>query len=192
LFRFTPRFNYETFAAEELHDVREKLLDLIGSIAGVKPGAKVSEPENAHRKLGEKLVQVLAEFGPMVTLESDPVVGPSFLRFHVMPAPGVKVNKILPLGGDLAVQLRLSKPALIRLEGGMLVIDLERPDRQPLWFREFRTQLPPLSDAGNSQMLVGVDLNRKPRFLDLGSDCPHVHGETFRPLIFFANLSSKR
>ena len=174
LFRFTPRFNYETFAAEELRDVREKLLDLIGSIAGVKPGAKVSVPQNAHRKLGEKLVQVLAQFGPMVTLESDPVVGPSFLRFHVMPAPGVKVNKILPLGGDLAVQLRLSKPALIRLEGGMLVIDLERPDRQPLFFREFRTQLPPLSDAGNSQILVGVDLNRKPRFLDLSSDCPHV------------------
>ena len=45
---------------------------------------------------------------------------------------------------------------------------------------------------GNSQILVGVDLNRKPRFLELSSDCPHVHGETFRPLIFFANLSSKR
>jgi len=124
--------------------------------------------------LGERLVEVLEQFGPMVTLESDPVVGPAFLRFHIMPAPGVKVAKILPLGGDLGVQLRLSKPALIRLEGGMLVIDVERPDRQKLSFGEFRAQLPPVIEGGNARMLVGVDLNRKPRFVDLNSDCPHV------------------
>jgi S-DNA-T family DNA segregation ATPase FtsK/SpoIIIE len=90
-----------------------------------------------------------------------------------MPAPGVKVNKILPLGRDLGVQLRLSKPALIRQEGGMLVIDVERPDRQTLLFSEFKEQLP-VTDSDNARMLVGVDLNRKPRFVDLSSDCPHV------------------
>jgi len=84
------------------------------------------------------------------------------------------VNKILPLGGDLGVQLRLGKPALVRLEGGILVIDVERPDRQKLTFREFRAQLPPVTDRGNSRMLVGVDLNRKPRFVDLSSDSTHM------------------
>jgi DNA segregation ATPase FtsK/SpoIIIE-like protein len=54
------------------------------------------------------------------------------------------------------------------------LIDVERPDRETLFFSEFEGQLPPVSDSGNARMLVGVDLNRKPRFMDLSSDCPHV------------------
>jgi hypothetical protein len=174
LLHFAPQRASKTLAGGQLDEVRPKLIDLIGSIAGVKGGAAVMKPTIDHRILGERLVQVLEQFGPLVTMESDPVVGPTFLRFHIMPAPGVKVSQILPLGGDLGVQLRLNKPALIRRDGGMLVIDLERPDRQLLTFREFRGQLPPVTDGGNARMLVGVDLNRKPQFTDLRSDCPHV------------------
>jgi DNA segregation ATPase FtsK/SpoIIIE-like protein len=68
----------------------------------------------------------------------------------------------------------LNKPALIRLEGGMLLIDLERPDRQKLWFRDIREQLPPPSPTGNARMLVGVDLKGVTRFAELPSECPHV------------------
>jgi DNA segregation ATPase FtsK/SpoIIIE-like protein len=118
-------------------------------------------------------VKVLEQFGPMVTLESDPVVGPSFLRFHITPKPGVKVNRILPLGEDLAVQLRLSRPAMIGFEDGTLVVDLQRPDREKLLFHDFRGQLP-RGETGNAEMLVGMDLNRQLRFADLSSGCPHV------------------
>jgi DNA segregation ATPase FtsK/SpoIIIE-like protein len=107
----------------------------------------------------------------MVALESDPVVGPSFLRFHIMPKPGVKVNQVLPLGNDLAVQLRLEHPALVKMERGALVIDLQRPDRETLLFSEFRSSLP----AGpNSKALVGIDLRRMPHFANLASGCPHI------------------
>ncbi len=174
LFHFTPRRTSERLSGAQMEEVRPKLIDLIGSIAGVKGSVDISKPTIEHRILGERLVQVLEQFGPVVTLDSDPVVGPAFLRFHIMPSPGVKVNRILPLGGDLGVQLRLKKPALIRQEGGVLVIDVERPDRQKLSFSEFRDQLPPLTDNGNARMLVGVDLNRNPHFMDLRSDCPHL------------------
>lgn len=174
LFHFTPQRNSSKLSGAQVAGVRPKLIDLIGAIAGVKGGAFVSTPTIEHRLLGERLVQVLEQFGPIVTLDSDPVVGPSFLRFHIMPSPGVKVNKILPLGGDLGVQLRLKKPALIRREGAMLVIDVERADRQILHFSEFRGQLPRLTDSGSSRVLVGVDLNRQPHFVDLRSDCPHM------------------
>jgi len=90
-----------------------------------------------------------------------------------MPQAGVKLAKILPLGEDLAVQLRLSKPALIRVEDSMLVIDLQRPDRETLLFREFRERLPH-GELGNARILVGADLRRQPRFADLRSDCPHL------------------
>jgi DNA segregation ATPase FtsK/SpoIIIE-like protein len=56
----------------------------------------------------------------------------------------------------------------------MLLIDVERRDRQKLTFGEFREMLPPLTDRGNASMLAGVDLSRNLRFVDLSSDCPHV------------------
>lgn len=175
LYHFKPELTRMACSEEQIEPLKPKLHDLIGRLAGVSgcPGVAEPHPTIAHRELGGRLVQVLEQFGPMVALESDPVVGPSFLRFHIMPKPGVKVDKILPLGRDLAVQLRLAKPALVRLEGGTLLVDLERPDREDLFFAEFRPLLP-RSNGGNSKVLVGVDLNRQPRFADLAEDCPHM------------------
>jgi DNA segregation ATPase FtsK/SpoIIIE, S-DNA-T family len=173
LFHFQPGLNSSTLTEEQIEPVRSKLRALIGRIAGVSRGANHSQPTLAHRELGAQLVQVLERFGPLVVLESDPVVGPSFLRFHIMPKPGVKVDKILPLGRDLGVQLRLSRPALIRLEDGMLLIDVQRPDREKLSFAEFQPLLP-RNPKGNAKLLVGVDFNRQPRFADLATECPHM------------------
>ena len=173
LFHFQPALSSSTLKEEQIEPVKDKLRALIGRIAGVSGEGNHSEPTLAHRELGARLVQVLEQFGPMVALESDPVVGPSFLRFHIMPKPGVKVDKILPLGRDLGVQLRLSRPALIRLEGGTLLIDVQRPDREKLHFAEFRRLLP-RSPKGNAKVLIGVDLNRQPRFADLATDSPHM------------------
>jgi len=176
LLHFHPELKHEELSEERIEPVKAKLHALIGRIAGVTGstgGMAAAKPTINHRELGARLVQVLEQFGPMVTLASDPVVGPSFLRFHITPKAGVKLARILPLGEDLAVQLRLSKPALIRLEDSMLVIDLQRPDPEKLWFKEFRAQLPQ-AEQGNARMLVGVDLQRRARFADLRSDCPHA------------------
>jgi hypothetical protein len=178
LLHFQPELKRTEFSEEALKPAQQRLRALIGRIAGMLADERAQDPDDdapkpAHRELGARLVKVLAQFGPMVALESDPVVGPSFLRFHIMPEPGVKVKEILPLGSDLAVQLRLSRPALIKLEGGALVIDLQRPDRQTLLFSEFRDSLA-ASEHGSAKLLVGIDLKRQPRFLDLRNECPHV------------------
>ena len=173
LFHFQPALKTATLSEEAIEPVKQKLHDLIGRVAGVTGRQVPQRATLAQRELGGRLVQVLQQFGPMVSLDSDPVVGPSFLRYHIMPEPGVKVDRILSLGRDLAVQLRLPKPALIRLEGGVLVLDLQRDDREKLGFAEFRPLLP-RSETGNCKVLVGVDLNRQPRFADLASDCPHI------------------
>ncbi len=142
LFHFQPTLSSSTLSEAEIEPVKSRLRALIGRIAGVSGKSRSNAQTLAHRELGARLVQVLEQFGPMVALESDPVVGPAFLRFHIMPKPGVKVDKILPLGRDLGVQLRLSRPALIRLEDGMLLIDVRRPDREKLSFAEFQPLLP--------------------------------------------------
>ena len=171
LWHFQPEWKPSELSAEQIAPVMPKLRALIGRMAGV--AGNDSTREVAHRELARRLLEVLEQFGPMATLESDPVVGPAFLRFHLMPDPGVKVRNILPLGEDLGVQLRLSKPALIRLEDGMLVVDLQRPDRERLLFREFQPLLPK-SERGNAKLLVGVDLQRQPRYADLSSEAPHI------------------
>ncbi len=176
LLHFQPELHWQQYSEAQIEPVKPKLRALIGKLAGLIPNGAaptvdVPAPKPAHRELGARLVQVLAQFGPMVALESDPVVGPSFLRFHIMPKPGVKVNQVLPLGNDLAVQLRLEHPALVKMERGALVIDLQRPDRETLLFSEFRSSLP----AGpNSKALVGIDLRRMPHFANLASGCPHI------------------
>jgi S-DNA-T family DNA segregation ATPase FtsK/SpoIIIE len=173
LIHFRPELKHDTYSHEQVEGVKPKLLALIGRLAGATGEGIARTASPAHRELGSRLVTVLEQFGPMVTLESDPVVGPAFLRFHITPKPGVKVNRILPLGEDLALQLRLSRPAMIRFENGTLVVDLQRPDREKLLFKDFRAHLPH-SDKDNSKLLIGMDLNRRLCFADLNSECPHI------------------
>jgi hypothetical protein len=173
LFHFQPALEHRTLDSSQIEPVKPKLIDLIGRLAGVAGTADLRKPTEAHRELGVRLIQVLEQFGPMAALDSDPIVGPSFLRYHLMPSPGVRVDKILPLGRDIGVQLRLDKPALVRLENSALVVDLQRKDREKLSFAEFRPQLP-RGESGNAKVFVGVDLNRQPHFADLSTECPHM------------------
>ncbi|MGC2660425.1 MAG: DNA translocase FtsK [Bryobacteraceae bacterium] len=173
LLRFKPELKHDKYSDEQIEAVKPQLLALIGKLAGVTREGYARPASPAHRELGARLVRVLEQFGPMVALESDPVVGPTFLRFHIIPKPGVKLNRILPLGEDLAVQLRLSQPAMIRFEDGTLVVDLQRPDREKLLFQGFRDQLPQ-DHKDNAKVLVGMDLNRRLHLADLSSDCPHI------------------
>jgi DNA segregation ATPase FtsK/SpoIIIE-like protein len=177
LLHFQPDLKSDQFSEEQIELVKPKLRALIGRLAGLVTDERTGVhddgvPKPAHRELGARLVQVLGQFGPMVALDSDPIVGPSFLRFHIMPAPGVKVKQILPLGQDLAVQLRLSNPAFIKYDRGALAIDLQRPDRQTLLFSECRHMLP-AGAPGNAKLLVGIDLRRQAHFADL-RECPHI------------------
>jgi hypothetical protein len=179
LVSFEPEPRERLFAAPELENARRTLTELIGRLAGVcgkqrdpaKPVSRVvppaSEPESRYKELGEKLVATLREYGADARLAGPPIIGPTFLRFPILPGRGVKFTAVQCRAQEIRVRLGLDQPPRIGMEGSHVVIDLQRPDRQLVHFEQLRDQLPdgdPL--LGNSKIPIGLDLNGELQFAD--------------------------
>lgn len=168
------------YRAEELERALPSLKALIGRLAGVTsaPGetpAARSTITDEHRRLQEKLLEALREFGCPAELAGDPVAGPAFTRFYVSPARGVKPKAIMAIADAICVRLGLREPPLIQIADGRLAIDIQRPDRQVLPFSSIRHLLPPRAPGRPAwTLVVGVDLAGKTEFADLSSTA-HAH-----------------
>jgi len=174
LISFQPEMKERLFSEDEIVSAQEKLLALIGRLAGVahkvpKPATipKDNSSQTANT-LGRKLTEVFSEYGRPVELEGEPVTGPAFFRFPINPGRGVKLEQIQRLGREIQVRLGLSKPPFIGVDCGRAVVDIERPDRQIIRFIDVEDQLPvgdPLT--GCALVPVGIDLNAKLRTANL-------------------------
>lgn len=201
LVSFRPERHEQLFRASELTSARQKLIDLIGSLAGVvspQPQERASStsadrslrateasrvpesplavhPNAAHLKLGRQLVQTFAEYGVSVSLEGDPVVGPTFLRFPIALGHGVKVKAVERLAAELQLKLGLEAEPFISRQSGREVIDVQRPDRQVVSFASIRAQLPAADPRwGSSRLPIGIDLNGQLQFADF-ANTQHAH-----------------
>lgn len=175
--RFLPELNETFYRAEALAGVRETLLQLIGKLAGVVDGASpeittssaeappAMSPE--HEALGRALLQVLVEFGSPARIEGRPIAGPTFLRFVLEPEKRVRTASILRQADDLQVRLRLDAAPIIHVDRGRLVVDLQRKDRQIVYFSSIRDQIP--ATDGSALVPVGVDLAGRLQFADLSN-----------------------
>jgi S-DNA-T family DNA segregation ATPase FtsK/SpoIIIE len=184
---FRPRLEEKVFAPGDLKTVEARLKAVIGRLAGVLPGPApvppairppaVAEPaalRPEHHELGRKLQSIFREYGQPVELRDSSVAGPSFLRFPIQPARGVRPEAIERLAGAVQVRLELLAPPFIHKADGRLVVDVARPDRQPVLFASVRDQMPlPDPDLGSSKLPVGVDLEGRLRMADLAdsADC---------------------
>ena len=127
-----------------------------------------------HHELGRKLLAIFREYGQPVELRGVAVAGPSFLRFPIQPSRGVRPESIRKLAGAVQVRLELLAPPFIHTAGGRLVVDVARPDRQPVLFASVRDQMPsPDPELGSSKLPVGVDLEGRLHLADLAdsADC---------------------
>ena len=189
LLRFRPHLDQKLFAAKELKPVEARLKALIGRLAGVLPEAapapgapaptvvphRPASPLPQHRELGRKLLAVFREFNSPIELAGDPIVGPSFLRFAVQTARGVRPEAVRKLAGAVQVRLELKAPPFIHTAGGRLVVDIARPDRQSVLFASVRSQMPqPDPVAGCSRLPVGIDLEGNLQMADL-ADSANCH-----------------
>jgi DNA segregation ATPase FtsK/SpoIIIE, S-DNA-T family len=136
-----------------------------------RPSITPSTPQPAHLELGERLVAALAEYDAAAKLIAAPVAGPTFLRFFLTPETGVKPEKILRQDRALQLRLALDAPPRIGIEGGSLVVDVERRDRELIPFSAIRSQLPPPDLlTGSAAAPVGVGLDGRLHFADFGDD----------------------
>jgi hypothetical protein len=188
LVSFCPERREQLFSAAELEPAKARLITLIGRLAGVDAGAaampagtvvpaqsKQLETDARHLELGQNLVNTLAEYGVKVVLEQPIIAGPTFLRFPITLGRGIKVRAIERLAPELQVRLALKAEPFIARDDGQLVIDVQRPDRQTVYFDNVRAQLPaPDGQRGSSRVPVGVNLSGELICADLATT-EHAH-----------------
>lgn len=130
--------------------------------------------EQELEQLGEVLVEKLRSFNVDCTLGGR-TTGPVVTQFEVVPAAGVKVNKIATLDADLALAMRAKSIRIVApIPGkGAVGVEIPNPAPQMVQLREI------LSARGfqNSRSLLplglGQDLTGKPYVSDLAK-MPHV------------------
>lgn len=179
---FTPDVEERKISGVALQETRARLKTAIGKIAGVKAAAPVGTPARKwsqitpqHMAMQQDLLRVLGTYGLAATLEGPPLLGPTFIRFLVRPAEGAKVSHFTNLTDELALGMSLRHLPTIERSGGLIAVDVERPDRHAVEFADLRGLLPPTDPLlGNSQVLVGVDLEGRPVFIDLAKP-EHCH-----------------
>ena len=154
--------------AEGLGDYRLPTTDLLR-----KPEA-VPVQEDDLRYNSRIVEETLADFGieaKVVEVEQGPVI----TRYELLPAAGVKVNRILSLGDDLALALKATSLRFIAPIPGKSAIGIEVPNskvgvvylRELLESSEFR--------KGNFSLplVIGKDTSGKPLMADL-TQMPHL------------------
>jgi DNA segregation ATPase FtsK/SpoIIIE-like protein len=176
LISFQPEVQEKIFSEEELASAQEKLLALIGHLAGVvasvpRPeGTRGAKHDETMRDLCQKLLKVFDEYRRPVELAGEPIVGPAFFRFLMTLGHGVKLEQIQRLSREVQVRLGLRKPPFIGVDRGRVVLDIERPDRQTIRFEEVKGQLPRGDALAGSPLIpVGIDLDGALRTADLSN-----------------------
>ena len=182
LVSFEPQRHERLFSAMEVEEAQIRLKRLIGRLAGVDPDATsesniqtlhkndsgtTTAVTSEHVKLSQQLINTLKEYGVGVKLDGKMIAGPTFLRLPITLGPRVKLRSVEQLSKEIQVRLQLDEPPRIGTEGGRVVVDLQRRDRQIVFFSQIRPQLPepdPLS--GCSQAPIGVDISGRLRMID--------------------------
>ncbi len=172
---FEPQKRERLFSAAQLAEVQQHLRQLIGKLAGVLPNKnRVSLPSDDYCRLGQQLEAAFAEYGAEIRA-GTPTVGPTFLRFPIELGRRVTLNSLRQRVEEVQARLGLEAPPRVSLEGGRLAIDLQRPDRQFVYFSQIRAQLPPRDELlGNARVPVGVDLSGKVRLVDFAEETAHL------------------
>lgn len=159
---FKPALDQRLFTAADVEPAQAALESLIRALAGPLPAP--AEPRFLDES--QRLVTTFREMGVDLKLTGEPLAGPSFVRYQLMPRPGVSVRSITAKADDLQVQMGLPYPPIIHIVKGRVTADLARADRQPLSLN--RIALVP-------GLLAGVDVAGQPQYIDLtDSTTPHL------------------
>ena len=137
-----------------------------------KPAAGNSDEE--HRQNAENLLRILGEFGVEVSL-GEIHVGPVITRYEVVPAPGVRVEKIAGLDKNIALGMRAQSVRILAPIPGKAAVGVEVPNQNPtpVGMRELLESEDWASAKAELPIALGRDVSGKPLFSDLAK-MPHL------------------
>ena len=138
----------------------------------IKPTAASSEEE--HRHNAENLLRILGEFGVEVTL-GEIHVGPVITRYEVVPAAGVRVEKIASLDKNIALGMRAQSVRILAPIPGKAAVGVEVPNQHPtpVGMREILESEDWSSAKAELPIALGKDVSGKPLISDL-TKMPHL------------------
>jgi DNA segregation ATPase FtsK/SpoIIIE, S-DNA-T family len=137
------------------------------------PGDSALSAEHFDR-LGQVLVEALRTF-KVETQIGGRTTGPVVTQFEVIPAPGVKVNRIAALDADLALALRAPSIRIVAPIPGKGAVGVEVPNPEPevVYLRRILETATFQRARGTLPLALGKDLNGRPYVADLAK-MPHL------------------
>lgn len=138
------------------------------------------EPKDPFRmelklsQLGEVLVEKLRSFGVQSRIGGR-TTGPVVTQFEVVPAPGVKVNRIANLEADLALAMKARSIRIVAPIPGKGAVGVEIPNPEPeiVYLRDIIESRAFRSSKAALPLALGKDLTGRPYVSDLAR-MPHV------------------
>ena len=138
----------------------------------VKPSSEDSDQE--HLRNMEDLVRILGEFGVTVT-PGEIHVGPVITCYEVVPAAGVRVEKIAGLDKNIALGMRAQSVRILAPIPGKAAVGVEIPNRHPtpVGMREILESEDWVGAKAEIPIALGKDVSGKPLISDLAK-MPHL------------------
>ena len=138
----------------------------------VRPTASNSEEE--HSQNAGNLMRILGEFGVEVAL-GEIHVGPVITRYEVVPAPGVRVERISSLDKNIALGMRAQSVRILAPIPGKAAVGVEVPNQHPtpVGLREILESEDWVGTRAELPIVLGKDVSGQPLVSDLAK-MPHL------------------
>jgi DNA segregation ATPase FtsK/SpoIIIE, S-DNA-T family len=133
-----------------------------------------ADSEEEHRQNAENLLRILREFGVEVTL-GEIHVGPVITRYEVVPAAGVRVEKISGLDKNIALGMRAQSVRILAPIPGKAAVGVEVPNQKPtpVGMREILESEDWVQAKAELPIALGKDVSGRPLVSDL-TKMPHL------------------
>ncbi len=144
------------------------------SILREPAGPTAANSEEEHRRNAENLLRILSEFGVEVTL-GEIHVGPVITRYEVIPAAGVRVEKIAGLDKNIALGMRAQSVRILAPIPGKAAVGVEVPNQHPtpVGMRELLEAEDWAGAKAEIPIALGKDVSGQPLISDLAK-MPHL------------------
>tara|TARA_Y100000588_G_C14272262_1_gene932804 strand:- start:1093 stop:3648 length:2556 start_codon:yes stop_codon:yes gene_type:complete len=138
------------------------------------PGKDKDLDKSEHESTANALIQTLANFNVKVRM-GEVHTGPVITRYEVLPAPGVKVGKILGLENDIALGLKAMAVRIQAPVPGKGTVGIEVPNKEPesVYLRDIIESENWAKSKAEIPIALGKEVSGRPLIADL-TKMPHL------------------